>query len=312
MKISPTRLVLTALAMSLIFMAGCDSGSKNTGAHQSSSSDPASIEGSVIVQDDPVNPDMADSDNSGDRNPADISSVDPDADTAETASPGTGNSGDVAISDSETGSEEGDLKTARSEAAQDADSSESEETPAVSVSIAEKAGVLANQREQTLDTSEIGSSLRDPEPLAEDPDFLSINFNQLASFKYDIPDEFMLIEDGQPEPENKPVIPDKIRKLSGRKVAVTGFMLPLKVENGLVTELLLMRDQSMCCFGTVPEINEWISVKTSTDGFKPINDQAVTFFGQLKVDEIRENGYLVGIYEMDGLRMVGPGDLKEW
>jgi hypothetical protein len=143
---------------------------------------------------------------------------------------------------------------------------------------------------------------------------MDVNFNQLASFKYDIPDEFMLLEEGSPEPENKPVIPQKIRDLSGKKVAVTGFMLPLKVEKGLVTELLLMRDQSMCCFGTVPEINEWISIKASTDsdGFKPINDQAVTFFGELRVDEIRENGYLVGIYEMQGYRMVGPDDFKEW
>ena len=38
-------------------------------------------------------------------------------------------------------------------------------------------------------------------------------------------------------------------------------------------------------------------------------DQAVTMFGRLKVGEIRENGYLVGIYEMDGDRMDGPTDL---
>ena len=319
MKDSPTFPVVAALVMACITMAGCDSGSKNTGAHQISSPDPASIEGSVIVQDDSDTPESVDSDMPQAPNPADVSSAGPDPDIevvtnpdtpVETTSPDPGDSGDVANPESE--SDQGGLVKDQPDVVQDAESSESEDTPAASVSIAEKAGVLANQREQTLDTSEIGSSLRDPEPLAVDPDFLSINFNQLASFKYDIPDEFMLIEDGQPEPENKPVIPDNIRKLSGKKVAVTGFMLPLKVENGLVTELLLMRDQSMCCFGTVPEINEWISVKTSTDGFKPINDQAVTFFGQLRVDEIRENGYLVGIYEMDGLRMVGPGDLKEW
>lgn len=187
-------------------------------------------------------------------------------------------------------------------------------TNTVALSVAELAGVLENQRPQTLSTNQIGNSLKDPKPLATDPDYLTVNFNRLASFNYQIPDEFMYLEEGAEMPEKVPTIPDNIKKLNGEKVAVTGFMLPLKVEKGLVTELLLMRDQSMCCFGTVPEINEWISIRTEKEGkgFKPINDQAVTFFGELKVGEIRENGYLVGIYEMEGNKMVGPGNLKEF
>jgi hypothetical protein len=84
-------------------------------------------------------------------------------------------------------------------------------------------------------------------------------------------------------------------------------MLPLKVEGGLVTELLLMRDQSMCCFGTVPKINEWVAVKMTGGGVKPVMDQAVTLSGKIKIGAMRENGYLVGIYQMDGDRMDAPG-----
>ena len=83
-------------------------------------------------------------------------------------------------------------------------------------------------------------------------------------------------------------------------------MLPLKVEGGLVTELLIMRDQSMCCYGTVPKINEWVSVKMQDKGVKPVMDQPVTLYGKLKVGEMRENGYLVGIYEMEGESMTTP------
>lgn len=86
-------------------------------------------------------------------------------------------------------------------------------------------------------------------------------------------------------------------------------MLPLKVEGGLITELLIMRDQSMCCYGTVPKINEWVSVKMTGKGVKPIMDQTVTLYGKLHVGEIRENGYLVGIYQMDGEKLTGPLDL---
>ena len=38
-------------------------------------------------------------------------------------------------------------------------------------------------------------------------------------------------------------------------------------------------------------------------------DQAVTLHGRLHVGEVRENGYLVGIYTMDGDKITGPLDL---
>ena len=100
-----------------------------------------------------------------------------------------------------------------------------------------------------------------------------------------------------------------MKDFGGKRVSLKGFMLPLKVEGGLVTELLIMRDQSMCCYGAVPKINEWVSVKMTGKGVKPIMDQAVTLYGKLHVGEIRENGYLVGIYQMDGEKVAGPLDL---
>jgi hypothetical protein len=36
-------------------------------------------------------------------------------------------------------------------------------------------------------------------------------------------------------------------------------------------------------------------------------DQAVTLVGTLKVGEFSENGYLLGIYQMDAERAEGPG-----
>ena len=45
-------------------------------------------------------------------------------------------------------------------------------------------------------------------------------------------------------------------------------------------------------------------------GVKPVMDQAITMQGTLKVGAIRENGYLVGIYQMDGEKMDGPLGLQ--
>lgn len=135
--------------------------------------------------------------------------------------------------------------------------------------------------------------------------FLQVSFDWLASFDYEIPPEESAQKVSE-NTENVSQIPQKIRNLDEKEIVLKGFMLPLKMEKGRVTELLIMRDQSMCCYGTIPKINEWVSVKMKEKGAKPVMEQIVTMFGKLHVGEIREDGYLVGIYEMDGYRMDGP------
>ncbi len=135
-----------------------------------------------------------------------------------------------------------------------------------------------------------------------------VGFDKLAAYSFEVSDELLapatntaamaLTVDSQ--------IPASVKAFNDKPVALTGFMLPLKVEGGLVTELLIMRDQSMCCYGVQPKINEWVSVKMKKTGVKPVMDQAVTIFGKLHVGEMRENGYLVGIYSLDGDKMEAP------
>ncbi len=134
-----------------------------------------------------------------------------------------------------------------------------------------------------------------------------VTFDKLASFPYEVPLD--PVTNRVELVKLNAQIPERIKSLDKKPVAIRGFMLPLKVENGLVTELLIMRDQSMCCFGTVPKINEWINIRMAGDGVQPIMDQPVTLMGQLKVGEVLENDYLVGIYEMEGDKMIGPLDL---
>ena len=134
-----------------------------------------------------------------------------------------------------------------------------------------------------------------------------VSFDKLASFPYEVPLDPVTnkVELARLNAQ----IPVRIKSLDKKPVAIRGFMLPLKVENGLVTELLIMRDQSMCCFGTVPKINEWINIRMAGEGVQPIMDQSITLMGMLKVGEVLENDYLVGIYEMEGDKMIGPLDL---
>ncbi|MBG85914.1 MAG: hypothetical protein CMO80_03315 [Verrucomicrobiales bacterium] len=151
-----------------------------------------------------------------------------------------------------------------------------------------------------------GNSDSKEEKYEMDGKYRVVGFDKLASFEFEVPEE-EYDPDKKPDPENQPdQIPTNIKALNKKPVAIKGFMLPLKVEDGEITELLIMRDQSMCCYGTVPKINEWVSVKMVGKGVKPILDQAVTIYGNLKVGEMRENGYLIGIYEMDGDKLLGP------
>jgi hypothetical protein len=130
-------------------------------------------------------------------------------------------------------------------------------------------------------------------------------FDQLAGYTFEMTDDLLL-----PRTNNAPAItadaqiPAAVKALDQKRVALRGFMLPLKVEGGLVTELLVMKDQSMCCYGSTPKIHEWVSVKMTATGVKPVMDQIVTLYGTFHVGEQRENGYLISIYRMDGEKMV--------
>jgi hypothetical protein len=136
-----------------------------------------------------------------------------------------------------------------------------------------------------------------------------VGFDKLSGYAIEISDEILgpvtnhLAEIAA---KTEAMIPRNVKAFDGRPASIRGFMLPLKVEGGVVTELLIMKDQSMCCYGAVPKIHEWVSVKMTGAGVKPIMDQPVTLFGTLRVGEMRENGYLVGIYRMDGERMQAP------
>lgn len=192
-------------------------------------------------------------------------------------------------------------------------------TPTASAPAAPTAEVRGEriQKLQPVATNAAVAAVKPAAPASTEPapemigDFQLVGFDKLASFNFDIPDESPAARTNATAQAAAPKdqIPANVRGLNGKKVALKGFMLPLKVEGGLITELLIMRDQSQCCYGATPKINEWVSVKMTGKGVKPIMDVPITLFGKLNVGEMRENGYLVGIYAMDGEKMAGPPEL---
>lgn len=138
--------------------------------------------------------------------------------------------------------------------------------------------------------------------------FLPVGFDKLAGFHFDLDAKWM---DGSAHPEEASakalsLIPPEIRALHGKRVAVRGFLIPLRMDEGLAVEFLLVRDQNLCCYGVLPKINAWINVTMTGQGVKPVMDQPITVCGELLVGDWRENGYLVSLYKIRAERTFGP------
>ena len=138
---------------------------------------------------------------------------------------------------------------------------------------------------------------------ADEHGYLKLGFDQLASYTFVPPAFDPAAAPAAKPPTGEEQIPDGVKSWNGKKAVVTGFMVPVKMEKGLVTEFLLMRNTMACCYGAVPNMNEWVIVKMNKGGVAPLMDVPVQFFGELKVGAMFENGYMTGLYELDGERM---------
>ena len=151
----------------------------------------------------------------------------------------------------------------------------------------------------------VGAFVRADAP--DDDSYLKLGFDRLAAFKF-VPPNYDPVADAKlAPPSGAEQIPTEVKGWSGKKAMITGFMLPTKMENGKATEFLIMANQMACCFGTVPNMNDWVVVRMP-QGVPVIQDIPISFYGTLKVGAMYENGYMTGIYEMDAERM---GEVKE-
>ncbi len=163
-------------------------------------------------------------------------------------------------------------------------------------------------------TAQMAPPLRPPEKLQEKEkitvageDMFAIGFDKLAAFDYTIVDAATGASAEEIEIARKrDQVPDWVRFYDQKRVALTGFMLPLQVENGLTKKLIIMRDISTCCFGNVPNMNEYVIVTMKDAGVKAVQDVPVVMTGIFKIEEKYENGYIVSLFQLDGEKFIGP------
>ena len=135
----------------------------------------------------------------------------------------------------------------------------------------------------------------------------AVGFDKLAAFEYTVVDAATgASEEEMKTARTRDQIPGWVRTYDKQKVALTGFMLPLVVENGLVRKLIMMRDITTCCFGNVPNMNEYVIVTMKGPPIKALQDVPVVLTGVFKINEVYEGGYLTSIFQMDGDKFLGP------
>lgn len=128
--------------------------------------------------------------------------------------------------------------------------------------------------------------------------FVRAGFDVLSNFKYDTYEVYDEASGGRPLTKSDDVIPAHIKAYDGKRVVVKGFLMPLRLKKGLVTEFLLYRDQAACCFGKAAQMNHYMRVTMKDKGFAPGSMVTHKVYGTLQVGEIYVQGYLTGIYQM--------------
>lgn len=92
-------------------------------------------------------------------------------------------------------------------------------------------------------------------------------------------------------------MPKRIRDLSGKKVLMTGFMLPIdEVQN--IKEFLLVQSLWSCCYGQPPDINGIVRVVMPKGKHTDYFFDPLKVIGTFKVEATMLDGYCVDIYQL--------------
>ena len=95
-------------------------------------------------------------------------------------------------------------------------------------------------------------------------------------------------------------IPPQIKALSGEKIEIEGFMLPLEGEDDNLQSFVLLENQLACCFGAIPLLNEWIYVEVpKRKRIRSYQDELILLYGTQRVGAEFEDGMLNGIYHLE-------------
>jgi hypothetical protein len=133
----------------------------------------------------------------------------------------------------------------------------------------------------------------------------AVGFDLLAGFPVKLTEEiaFNTNRPAWADAQVNAMIPKSVFALDHREVEVIGFMNPVRFEKDKVVEFMLSRDPPACCYATLPQIHEFISVRVKSPGVSPMDYSVVRARGMLEVGADRQGGMVGSVYRMDAAKV---------
>jgi hypothetical protein len=125
---------------------------------------------------------------------------------------------------------------------------------------------------------------RKPHAKPKDGQVLDLAIKELGNFDYDA--------------DHGGNIPKDVLALTGSKVRLHGFMIPMD-QADRITRFALVPSLFACCFGQPPQIQHTIVVQCPEGKAVSYYPDEITVEGTLKVEEKKEDGFIVSIFDMD-------------
>jgi hypothetical protein len=99
------------------------------------------------------------------------------------------------------------------------------------------------------------------------------------------------------DPDQGGVIPDDVKALSGTKVRLKGYMLPLS-QARKVTRFALVPSVFSCCFGQPPGVQHTVIVDCEPGKSVAYSSDPVAVEGTLTVGEVKEDKYTIALFQL--------------
>jgi hypothetical protein len=114
--------------------------------------------------------------------------------------------------------------------------------------------------------------------------------------------EYYVAPPGEPADPAKAAankIPDDVMALAGKRFAITGFMLPVDVDDdGNVTQFAINGNYDACFYGAPSSINQWVYIVMKEGKKAPFSHRPITVYGTLEVGEEIKDGVVASLYRM--------------
>jgi hypothetical protein len=137
-------------------------------------------------------------------------------------------------------------------------------------------------------------------------EFFAVGFETLSAFPYTIVDAGTGASAAEiAQARKRDQLPGWIRFYHEKRVVLTGYLMPLQMENGLARKFVMMKDVNTCCYGATPNMNDYVVVTMKGAGIPAEQDVPVEITGVLRIEEKYENGYVTSLFQMDGEKFLG-------